>query len=223
MQMLRSKELLDQARKNSRMNFLLAIIATLSAIIIITLLTVYFRNRNRMQQSEIKYSEQKEQLAQSELARQKLEQEKIERELNFKKSDLQNLSTYLTELKTVQDTVSEKLHEINNLKKEDQKSSIASLLQELNYTTHSQERLQVINESIEQVNAEFNKKLITMYPDLTKSELELCGYFKLNMSNKEIGILKGISQESVKKGRYRLRKKLGLEPADDIYKALLEV
>ncbi|HTA27550.1 MAG TPA: hypothetical protein VK809_07175, partial [Bacteroidia bacterium] len=67
------------------------------------------------------------------------------------------------------------------------------------------------------------KRLIALFPSLTKSELELCGYFKLNMSTKEISVLKGISIESVQKGRHRLRRKLGLGPDDDIYKTMMGV
>ncbi len=223
LQLQRNKTSLNESEKNTRMSLLLALIVSLSGGIIITLLALYFRNRNRMQLNEIKLREQKEQLTQSELKTQRLEQEKVERELSFKKDDLRNLGTYLTELKDMQDTVAEKLHEIKNQKLEQQKGSITSLLQELNTKIHSRERLQIISESIEQVNAEFHKKLIYKYPELTKSELELCGYLKLNISNKEICVLKGISQEAVKKGRYRLRKKLGLSPDEDIYKTLTEI
>ena len=218
-----NKASLEESRKSASLRLLFAIIIAISGAAIITLLTIYFRNRQRIQQAEIKLREQKEELAKSKLKRQKLEQEKIERELDYKKSDLRDLGTYLTELKDIQDTISEKLHEIKGQKTEEQKNSIASLLLELNSKIHSQERLQLISESIEQVNEEFHKKLINMYPRLTKTELELCGYFKLNMSNKEISILKGISFDAVKKGRYRLRKKLGLGPEGDIYKTLIEI
>jgi hypothetical protein len=218
-----NKASLEESRKSASMRLLLAIIIALSGAAIILLLMIYFRNRQRIHYGEIKLGEQKEQLAKSELERQKLEQEKIERELINKKDDLRNLGTYLTELKDMQETVAEKLGEIKNQKAEQQKSSISILLNELNSKIHSQERLQVINKSIEDVNAEFHKKLISLHPNLTKTELELCGYFKLNMSNKEISILKGISFDAVKKGRYRLRKKLGLEPEGDIYKTLIAI
>ncbi len=218
-----NKASLEESHKSASMRLLLAIIIALSGGSIIILLIIFLRSRQRIHQGEIKLSEQKEALAKSELERQKLEQEKIERELSNKKDDLRNLGKYLTELKDVQETVAGKLGEIKNQKADQQKSSISSLLNELNSKIHSQERLEVINKSIEQVNAEFNKKLIGLYPNLTKSELELCGYLKLNMSNKEIGILKNITPDSIKKGRHRLRKKLGLNPEADIYKLLTEI
>jgi hypothetical protein len=217
LQLQRNKETLNESRRKTRISLFISLIIGLSATIIIALLILYFRNK---QKSENKIREQKEELALMESERQKLEQEKIQQELNYKKGDLRNVGMYLAELNTMQETFSGKLQEIKNLRPEEQKNSITSLLQEINSKIYSQERLRLINESIEQVNVEFHKKLITLYPNLTKSELELCGYFKLNMSNKEISTLKGVGQDAVKVGRHRLRKKLNLSPEEDIYKTL---
>ncbi|ELR72873.1 hypothetical protein C900_00834 [Fulvivirga imtechensis AK7] len=67
----------------------------------------------------------------------------------------------------------------------------------------------------EQVHQDFFRCLKGSYPQLTANELRLCALMRLNMSSKEIAAILGISPQSVKMARYRLRKKLCLQPEDD--------
>ena len=46
--------------------------------------------------------------------------------------------------------------------------------------------------------------------------MKLCVYTKLNLSTKEIADLMNISVRSVEMARYRLRKRLGLPPGENI-------
>ncbi|ELR69716.1 hypothetical protein C900_04693 [Fulvivirga imtechensis AK7] len=54
------------------------------------------------------------------------------------------------------------------------------------------------------------EKLQKKYPQLTPNEMKLLGYFKLNMSNKDIADLMGIKSDSIRQSRSRIKKKLGL-------------
>ena len=56
----------------------------------------------------------------------------------------------------------------------------------------------------------FLKNLKKLHPNLTRSDLKLCAYLRLNLSTKEIAPLFGISVRSVEIKRYRLRKKMNL-------------
>lgn len=55
------------------------------------------------------------------------------------------------------------------------------------------------------------KKVRDHYPKITAGEERLFLCLKLNLKNKEIATILGISNDSVKKSRNRLRKKIGLE------------
>lgn len=55
-------------------------------------------------------------------------------------------------------------------------------------------------------------RLLEKYPSLTKTDMKLCVYLKLNLTTKEIAELMSISPRSVEVSRYRLRKKLGVPP-----------
>ena len=70
------------------------------------------------------------------------------------------------------------------------------------------------------VNQVFFKKINSTYPKLTAGDLRLCALVRLNFSSKDISKLMGISNESVHTLRYRLRKKMGLARADNLFKHL---
>ncbi|MFY0689919.1 MAG: tetratricopeptide repeat protein [Cyclobacteriaceae bacterium] len=61
------------------------------------------------------------------------------------------------------------------------------------------------------VNKNFYDRLMTKFPNLSKSDLRLCALVKLNFSSKDMSKLLGITLDSINTSRYRLRQKLGLE------------
>ncbi|MCI5057807.1 MAG: hypothetical protein MRY83_16955, partial [Flavobacteriales bacterium] len=60
------------------------------------------------------------------------------------------------------------------------------------------------------VYADFFERLKADYENLTQSELRLCALQVLNLGDKEISKVLYVSPDSIKKARYRLRKKLEL-------------
>jgi tetratricopeptide (TPR) repeat protein/DNA-binding CsgD family transcriptional regulator len=64
--------------------------------------------------------------------------------------------------------------------------------------------------AFEDIYPAFFSKLRYKYPAITAAELRLSALIKLNLSIKEMASMLGISPESVKKSRYRLKRKLGL-------------
>ena len=70
--------------------------------------------------------------------------------------------------------------------------------------------------NFEKLYPSFKESLCKTAPNLTANELKLCAFLRLNLSSKEISRLISITPESVHKARYRLRKKLGLSPKDDL-------
>ncbi len=62
----------------------------------------------------------------------------------------------------------------------------------------------------------FYEKLKKEYPDLSPTDLRLCSLLKMNMTSKEISVILGITTRSVEVSRYRLRKKMNLNPEDNL-------
>jgi DNA-binding response OmpR family regulator/DNA-binding CsgD family transcriptional regulator len=74
----------------------------------------------------------------------------------------------------------------------------------------------------EKVHPAFFTNLHKRFPELTSSESELCAFIKLNMTNKEILAITQKTDNTLKKSRQRLKKKLGLANDDSLYHFILE-
>ncbi len=66
------------------------------------------------------------------------------------------------------------------------------------------------------VHADFNKKLLNRFPDLTMNDLRLCAFVRLNMNTKEISAITYQTISSIDTARFRLRQKLGLRKDDNL-------
>lgn len=65
-------------------------------------------------------------------------------------------------------------------------------------------------------------RLRERFPSITANDLKLCALVRLNLSIKEMAGILNISPDSVKTARYRLRRKLGLSPNDNLTEFLLK-
>lgn len=75
----------------------------------------------------------------------------------------------------------------------------------------------------ENVYENFYIKLQQQYPDLTPGERKLCALLRLNISSKDIAAITLQNPQSVDMARYRLRKKLCLNPEDNLVDFLLKI
>jgi len=139
-----------------------------------------------------------------------LEKEKAEASLKFKCKELSvNLMSLLKKNEIISDIL-KKLIEIEALPpKHDIKESVKKLIQNirLNFDNKLFDEFSL---QFNEINAGFYDKLLEKFPDLTKNELKLCAYLRLNMSTKEIISLTGQTTEALERARYRLRKKFEL-------------
>jgi DNA-binding CsgD family transcriptional regulator len=67
-----------------------------------------------------------------------------------------------------------------------------------------------------EVHPKFFEALKATSSSLTENNLRLCAYFKMGMSTKQVAAILNVSLETVKNGRYRLKKKLGLSEEDSL-------
>jgi tetratricopeptide (TPR) repeat protein len=74
----------------------------------------------------------------------------------------------------------------------------------------------------EQAHPGFFDKLHQAQPDLTPAEVRLLTLLKLDIPTKEMGFMLGISAESIRKSRYRLRRKLDGLQAETPFRSLIE-
>ncbi|GJM62757.1 triple tyrosine motif-containing protein [Persicobacter diffluens] len=75
----------------------------------------------------------------------------------------------------------------------------------------------------EGLHANFYSKLKLNHPDLSSQDLKHCALIRLNLSLAECASLLGISADSVKTSRYRLKKKLGLTIKENLQEFILTI
>ncbi len=191
------------------------LISVFSGASIVLLLSMYFRARKKELHAQ-------KQIAETELKRREMEARLMEQELVLKKRDLTNMVLHNTQVYDSNQKMIEKLRHISHHKK-DMESEIRAMLVELQSQNQISDRSIGLQSKIEEVNEAFYERLATKYPGLTKAESELCGYIRINLSSKDISLLKNVEASSVKMGKYRLRKKLGILPEEDLYGFVKEV
>lgn len=63
----------------------------------------------------------------------------------------------------------------------------------------------------DELNDGFLHRLKTKHPKLSRNDLKVCAYLRLNFSSKQIAQLQSISVRGVEIHRYRLRRKMDME------------
>ena len=143
----------------------------------------------------------------------KREVNRIKSRNNKKVQKYNQLDTKKTELKlSVQE---------DNIKK--LKTDISYHLYQITQSGSNSSNLVLFYSNFEKIYPSFSQSLKEKSPNISANELKLCALIRLNLTSKEIGQLLNITQDSVNKARYRLRKKLGFTSNEDIFTALLNI
>ncbi len=66
------------------------------------------------------------------------------------------------------------------------------------------------------VHKQFFDNLKKDHPTLTKAEVKFCSYLKIHLSSSQISSVLNVTNEGIKKTRYRIRKKLSLSSKDSL-------
>ncbi|MCR9254300.1 MAG: hypothetical protein NXI20_28060 [bacterium] len=95
-------------------------------------------------------------------------------------------------------------------------SKLKSLVTDLKLQLDQENKLNLKQENIDNVNTEFESKLKSKYPELTAGEREFCQLLHLNLSSKEIAGIRKTSETAVRTMRYRIKKKLKVDSNDPL-------
>ncbi len=154
----------------------------------------------------------------------RLQNEKLETEIAFKNKELANMTMHLIQRGEVLSKIKETI--LNVVKKHDFGDSTINfrqLVRLIRNAERTDEDWEQFSVHFNHVNEGFFTALKEQFPDLTPNELKLCAFLRMNLSSKEIAQLMNITIKGVEVGRYRLRKKLKLEPETNLYEFLLHI
>lgn len=142
----------------------------------------------------------------------KRDKQLLEEENMLKSKELANYTMMLVKKKDVFTQTYENLQEFRKtLKTQAAKKRLQEVLLTLNQHRIGEEYMTVFDVHFEKVHKNFFKELKAACPELTKRELRLCAFIKMDLSNKEIAPLLNISVRGVETARYRIRKKLQIQ------------
>lgn len=202
---LESDKALDAARKRA----LIAIIIGLSVAAILIIVSIVLKRRKDRQ------------LHEAEIEIQEVEKEKLTQELEFKKKELTSKVLHIAQKNEM---LIELKNDLDRIKKADNKVlEIDAVNRKLKFEEQIDNNWDQFTKSFTETNQAFFKTLTSKHPDITKSELRLAALIQMNLSSKEVATVLNISDEGVKKSRYRLRKKLQLETDEGLESHLLSL
>jgi hypothetical protein len=127
-------------------------------------------------------------------------------------SKRQLLDFYTQKLREKSDMIDKINDDLETLRQKsaDEDTEIVKFNRILHAAILTDEDWENFKKAFEEVYPGFFASLRYQYPDITVSELRLSALIKLKLSLKESASMLGISPESIKKSRYRLRKKFDL-------------
>ena len=148
------------------------------------------------------------------MKRNKMVREKIEAELDFKKKELTTHALHLAKKNEVLEALKQKAQELKQ--SEENTKGYTQLIRTIDFDLQDDNNWENFAKYFEEVHKDFNGNVKRKYPEVTSNELRLLALLKMNLSSKEIANILNISQEGIKKARYRLRKKLDITKEESL-------
>jgi ligand-binding sensor domain-containing protein len=195
------------------------------------------RQKNEIIEQQLKIIQQKEELIAKNEAVYRSQQALAEADLNYMQLKEKQLREQI-EFKNKQITT----HALNIIQKNESLRKLKGHLETMAKhngriaLTDIRRTLRIIDDSFrldkdwedfslyfEQVHSGFYSKLKLSYPDLTPHELRHCALIRLNLTLAECASIMGISHDSIKVARSRLRKKLKLAPDQSLTRFILAI
>ena len=195
--------------------------AGLGLALLVGCVVIYYQRKNIHRKKELleknkQISETQEALLKADLENRQLSERQLQYDLEFRHKELLTYTLNLAQKNTVMQNVREGINELLPSIEKENKQKVSKLLKVIDYSLESEKDWDEFRMYFEKVHSSFFEKMKLQHPDLTQGDLKLCALISLNLSMKEMAELMGISPESVKMARHRLRKKLNLATEDNL-------
>ena len=195
------------------------------AILALLLRQLFFwqKKKHQTEQERLSYLHQLE-LDRSEREIVRLEKEKLEADVDYKNKELSTLSMHLVQRGKVLSKIKEVISSvIKSQEMPESSQSFKHLVRLIKDVERGDSELDQLTMHFNNVNSAFFNKLKDSYPELSPNDLKFCAYLRLNLSSKEMAQLLNVTIKAIEVGRYRLRKKLKLQPETNLFEFLTEI
>lgn len=186
------------------------IVATVLIVILLALLAASIFSRQRLKiRNEQQLNEQNHALY---LA----QKSAIEAELELKGKELTSNTLHVIQSNQFLEELRTELEEMIKDDKRDQKKRLQQIVTKINQGTNRDKHWKEFSNLFEQIHHTFFENLKKYSEELTASDLRLVALIKMNLNSKDMATLFGISQDSLRVARYRLRKKLDIPQGENL-------
>lgn len=195
------------------------IVLVLSGIlgaVIISRQRLKIRNEQALNQQNQQIFQTQNELMQVELKNQQLEEENLKGQLDLKSKELTTHTLQIIQKNQVLEELKEDLNAILKDDKRDQKKQLRQLVEKISQNFSQDKYWADFRTIFDQVHPYFFTQLTQQFPDLTATDLRLIALLKMNISSADVATLLGISSDSLRVSRYRLRKKIGLAEGESL-------
>lgn len=215
------KTMYDVEKKNNEIIRLKATRKITVAVVVIGLLLlvlgllVISRQRLRIKNDRL-LNEQEKQAHQTQQTMMELQEQTLKQELELRSRELSSYTLHIMQ----KNQFLEKLHlQVDEMLKDDrrdQRKPLKQLQLQINQHFNHDQHWEEFRNIFDQVHQAFFLKLKNHCDTLTRSELRIVALLKMNLTSGDIATLLGISEDSVRVMRYRLRKKLNLQQGESL-------
>lgn len=141
---------------------------------------------------------------------------RVEAEMAAKNQELASATMHLVQKAQMASTLKSGLQSLREHLDSPQRKQVDRLLGVLGDGARLDDNWEQFTQQFDRVHVEFHQRLLDQFPDLTKNDLKLCTYLRMNLSSKEIASLTFVTVRAVEVSRSRLRKRLGLDAGDNL-------
>ncbi|MFT3752451.1 MAG: triple tyrosine motif-containing protein [Paludibacter sp.] len=197
-------------------------------LIILSGIGIYMYIQRQFQVKKEKIHREQEEIRHREIEKREqqiiaLQNEKLESELTIKSKELAESTMTLIKKNEILVTIKEEVvHQKNALGSQYPNKYYDKLIRLLDENLSSEDDWAIFQTNFDRIHENFFRNLHSTYPELTSNDLRFCAYLRLNLSSKDIAHLMNISLKGVEVGRYRIRKKIGLQSTKSLTEFMIE-
>ena len=189
----------------------LVLIVMLGSVVISRQRLSIKRNNDIIEQEQVKNK-----LMLTEVENTHLHEQRLQQELNAKSKALTSHTLHIISKNKMLEDIQQKLSDFLKEGPGDHRKSIKSLVKMIEQNFVQDKDWDDFRKIFEQVHQDFFHRLQRDSHELTPAELRLAALIRLNIPSKDIAVVLGISPDSLRIARYRLRKKLGINQGDSL-------
>ncbi|WP_109299758.1 tetratricopeptide repeat protein [Aquimarina sp. AU474] len=225
----KDKELVSFKAQEEKDDIIQLVLVLSVIIILISACFIYIISRQRAKKSNqlaVKTKQLLESanaLTQKELENSELKQKELKQQLDFKNKELSSYTLNFIKKNEVIQSIQHTIQQIKKSPSLEKTKLIADLNKIVRKNLSIDKDWEDFSRFFEDAHQGFYTQLKYKHPDLSMNDLKICSLIRLNLNVKEMAGILGISPDSARTARYRLRKKLKLSPEQEISSYLIHL